>query len=311
MWQMEAAFRRTTGQFAEWAGKPALGADQLARRLNVSAASQRDFEALDGATRGMLGSYADGVNAWIDAGGDAPEYDLLETQPMRWEPWFCVAVMRQRGLLMGSVWFKLLRAAALATIGPDAVPLLRYDDGGTEPFVLPQGEMGDRLRADLEMLRPSIEALAGSGPADGTVAGSNNWAIAGTRTATGKPLVAGDPHRSYQMPGIYTQLHLTCPDFDAIGFSVPGVPAFPHFCHTENVAWCVTHASADIHDIYVEAFSEDGATYRTGDGTARAENRTERIVVRGAPDSEITVTETRNGPVIAGGPATGTALALK
>ena len=311
MWQMEAALRRAVGRFAEWAGPSALPADRLARQLGVEAASRRDYDALCAETRAMLVSYAAGVNAWIDAGGSAPEYDLLGERPMRWEPWFSVAVMRQRGLLMGSVWFKLWRAAAVATIGPDAISLLRYDDGGIEQFIVPQGEAGRRVVADLEALKPAVEALTGKAPPDGTVGGSNNWAVSGARTASGMPLVAGDPHRQYEIPGMYTQLHLTGPDFDAIGFSVPGVPAFPHFCHTERVAWCVTHSFADIHDVYIEDFAEGGAQFRAENGWDPSVRRQETIAVRGEAAETITVTETRHGPVIAGRPESGRALVLK
>ncbi len=311
MWQMEAALRRAIGRFAEWAGPTALPGDRLARQLGVEAASRRDFDALVPTTRAMLEAYAKGVNAWIDAGCTAPEYQLLNASPIRWEPWFSVAVMRQRGLLMGSVWFKLWRAAALGTVGPETLPLLRYDSGGKERFIFPQGPEGDRLSADLEALRPGIEALSGGAPEDATVGGSNNWAVAGARTATGMPLVAGDPHRQYEIPGMYSQLHLSGPEFDAIGFSVPGVPGFPHFCHTERVAWCVTHSFADIHDLYVEAFGDGGTRYRTENGWADATIRQETIAVRGAAEEAVTVTETRHGPVIAGNPAEGTALALK
>ncbi|MDF1794564.1 MAG: penicillin acylase family protein [Thalassobaculaceae bacterium] len=311
MWQMEAALRRGIGRLAEWSGPSALPADQLARQLGSEAASKRDYDALLPETKVMLEAYARGVNAWIDSGGSAPEYELLGATPIRWQPWFSVAVMRQRGILMGSVWFKLWRAAALGTVGAEAVPLLRYDDNGPERFIVPQGPAGQRLSATLVDLAPAIEALSGFGPQDGTVGGSNNLAVAGSRTASGKPLVAGDPHRQYEIPGIYTQLHLTGPEFDAIGFAVPGVPAFPHFCHTDHVAWCVTHTFADLHDLYVEEFCDGGATYRTKDGPARTETRSETIAVRGGDDLTITVHETRHGPIIAGDPATGKALALK
>lgn len=311
MWQMEAALRRATGRFAEMAGPQALPADQLARRLGSEKASRRDYAALNAESRAMLEAYSEGVNAWIDGGNSTAEHDLLGMTPMRWEPWFSVAVMRQRGILMGSVWFKLWRAAAFGTIGANLVPLLRYDDGGTEDFVLPQGASGKRWVADLEALRPSIDALTGTAQEDGMVGGSNNWAVSGTRTASGSPMVAGDPHRQYEVPGIYTQLHLTCPEFDAIGFAVPGVPAFPHFCHTRNVAWCVTHAFADIHDVYIEQFRKDGAEYRTADGHKESEIRLETIMVRGAESITITVAETEHGPIIAGDPADGQALALK
>ncbi|WP_229737759.1 penicillin acylase family protein [Primorskyibacter flagellatus] len=311
MWQMEAALRRAVGRFAEWAGPSALPADRLARQLGAEAASRRDYDALKPETKEMLDAYAAGVNAWIDAGGTTAEHDLLDAKPMRWEPWFSVAVMRQRGILMGSVWFKLWRAAALGTIGAEAVPLLRYDDGGPERHIVPQGSTGDRLTASLADLAPAIEALSGKAPQDGTVGGSNNLVVGGARTASGMPLVAGDPHRQYEIPGMYTQLHLTGPEFDAIGFSVPGVPAFPHFCHTENVAWCVTHTFADLHDVYVEQFDEAGGRVRTAGGWQPTTRREEVIAVRGAADDSITVTETGHGPVIAGDPGSGTALALK
>ena len=311
MWQMEAALRRGIGRLAEWAGASALPADRLARQLGCEAAAKRDYAALADDTKAMLQCYAQGVNAWIDAGGTAPEYELLETTPMQWEPWHCVAVMRQRGILMGSVWFKLWRAAALGTIGAEAVPLLRYDDNGPERYITPQGPEGHRLETSLADLKPAIDALAGFAPSDVTVGGSNNLAVAGSRTATGMPLVAGDPHRQYEIPGIYTQVHLTGPDFDAIGFAVPGVPAFPHFCHTENVAWCVTHTFADLHDVYVEHFQADGAQYRTQDGWEDTITRTEEIAVRGGDSETVTIHETRHGPVIAGDPSSGIALALK
>lgn len=311
MWQMEAALRRAVGRFAEWAGPSALPADRLARQLGAEAASRRDYDALKPETKEMLHAYAAGVNAWIDAGGTTAEHNLLDAKPMRWEPWFSVAVMRQRGILMGSVWFKLWRAAALGTIGAEAVPLLRYDDGGPERHIVPQGSTGDRITASLAELAPAIEALSGTAPQDGTVGGSNNLVVGGARTASGMPLVAGDPHRQYEIPGMYTQLHLTGPEFDAIGFSVPGVPAFPHFCHTENVAWCVTHTFADLHDVYVEQFDEAGAKVRTAEGWQPTTRREEVIAVRGAADDTITVTATGHGPVIAGDPDSGTALALK
>ncbi|HBD85499.1 MAG TPA: penicillin amidase, partial [Dehalococcoidia bacterium] len=72
--------------------------------------------------------------------------------------------------------------------------------------------------------------------------GSNNWALSGSKTASGKPLIAGDPHRGLDTPNVYYQNQIACPDFDVIGLSFPGCPAFPHFGHNADVAWCITHA---------------------------------------------------------------------
>ncbi|MYN13946.1 penicillin acylase family protein [Pusillimonas sp. TS35] len=314
LWQMDAARRRAIGRYAEWVGAAGVAGDVLARRLGVMQASQRDYARLSPETCRMLDCYTRGVNDAMAQLALPVEYELLEEKPEPWEPWHCVAVMRQRGLLMGSLWFKLWRAAALRTIGPDCISLLRYDDGGRERFVAPQTDSdAARWVAALRDLGPAVEALLAAGaPLDATIAGSNNWALAGARTYSGKPLVAGDPHRVFEVPSMYAQLHLSCDVFDAIGFSVPGVPAFPHFCHTEQVAWCVTHAFADIHDLYLERFdTADPIRYETEDGWRQAELRTEAVYVRNAQEVSVDVVTTRHGPLIAEPTASGYGVALR
>ncbi|ERM85556.1 hypothetical protein P865_13280 [Brucella abortus 82] len=158
LWQMDAARRRALGRFAAWAGKEALSSDMLMRRLDLATVSRADYAALSPETQRMCERYAQGVNAWIDSGQLPAEYRLLGERPERWEGWHCVLVMRQRGILMGSLWFKLWRATAFARIGPDCLHLLRYEDGGTERFVVPQEQSADRWSTSLEELRPAIEA---------------------------------------------------------------------------------------------------------------------------------------------------------
>lgn len=312
LWQMDAARRRAVGRYAEWAGQPAVAMDVLSRRLDIEGVSRRDAAALNTGTQHMLERYAAGVNRFIADGVLPVEYALLGAAAEPWEPWQSVAVMRQRGLLMGSVWFKLWRAAALRTVGPDAVPKLRYDDGGAETFCVPQGESGRRWIAALADLAPALEALAMMAGPDATDGGSNNWALAGRHTASGRPLVAGDPHRMFDMPNMYAQLHVACDDFDALGLTVPGVPGFPHFGHNGRVAWCVTHAFADIHDLYVEQFDPAAPTrYRFRDAWHDATVRQETVAVRGAAPVQVAVTTTRHGPVIVGDPASGHAVTLR
>ncbi|MBC2887098.1 penicillin acylase family protein [Ochrobactrum sp. CM-21-5] len=312
LWQMDAARRRALGRFAAWAGKEALSSDVLMRRLGLETVSKADYAALSPETRRMCERYCEGVNAWIASGHLSAEYTLLGEKPELWEGWHCVLVMRQRGILMGSLWFKLWRAAAFARTGRDYLHLLRYEDGGVERFVVPQERSENRWSISLEQLAPAIEGLMKLFPQDATGGGSNNWAVDARHSTTGMPIVAGDPHRTYEIPGMYAQIHLTCDSFDVLGLSVPGVPGFPHFAHNKEMAWCVTHAFADIHDLYVEDFSglSDGA-YRTEKGTERAQHHHETIEVRGNEDVQIDVWSTRHGPLILGSPADGTGIALK
>ena len=312
LWQMDASRMQMQGRWAEWVGPPGLEADKLARRLGVSAASQRDYQAMSPDARAMVESYAAGVNACLSAHPLPAEYGLLQTAPQPWEGWHCIAAMRQRGYLMGSLWFKLWRAAAVGVIDAEHIAKLRYDDGGSDRLCIPPGADGVRWMASLADLREPIRAL-GLLPASAEVqGGSNNWAVGPARTTTGRPLLAGDPHRVFELPGMYAQQHLACDEFDAIGLSVPGVPGFPHFGHNASVAWCVTHAFADIHDLYVEQFDPaDASRYRYRDEWLRAATTTEYVAVRGHADVPVPVCRTVHGPVVAGDPALGAAITLK
>jgi penicillin amidase len=143
-------------------------------------------------------------------------------------------------------------------------------------------------------------------------AGSNSWAVHGARTTTGMPVLCNDSHRALDVPSVYWQVHVTCPEFDAIGATFPGVPGFPHFGHNGKVGWNITHTSADYQDLYVERFDSDvPGRYRTPDGWADAEHHTEAIAVRGGFSEEIELWRTRHGPVVHGDPRTGVAIALR
>ncbi|MET0446745.1 MAG: penicillin acylase family protein [Pseudorhodoplanes sp.] len=314
LWQMEALLRRGTGRYAEWVGKSAVAGDVLARQVNTEGASRRDFALLNAETRAMLEAYARGVNAFIAQDTWPAEFAIVGARPAAWEPWHSIAVMRQIGFLMGSVWWKLWRAAALPIVGASQVSKLRFDDGGDDMLCIPPGAEGERYLAALADLKPGLEAMLASGDyqAEAEVAGgSNNWALSPERTATGRPLLAGDPHRALEMPSMYYQAHMACDEFDAIGLSVPGAPGFPNFGHNGKVAWCVTHAFVDIHDVFIERFDADLQNTRFKDGWKPVTHRVETIRVRGEEAVVIDVIETHHGPVIAGDAKSGTALVLR
>jgi penicillin amidase len=253
-----------------------------------------------------------GVNAFLDSGAPLPvEYGLLQATPLRWEAWQPIAVMRRLGLLMGSVWFKLWRAAALPRIGAEQAVKLRYEDGGIDLLCIPPGIEAARWSATLAELAPSITALLQGAEADATGGGSNNWALSAARSATGRPFLAGDPHRLLEIPNMYAQGHLACDAFDAIGLTVPGVPGFPHFAHNGSVAYCVTHAFVDIHDLFIERFNADATQTRFRDAWLPVTRRREAVAIRGAAPREVEVVETAHGPIVAGDPASGQAIALR
>ncbi|MFL6109839.1 MAG: penicillin acylase family protein [Catenulispora sp.] len=300
--QMEFVRRRALGRWAEVVGPRALSDDTFIRRVGLVAAARRSYEALGAQTKGMLAAYADGVNAVLP---DRLREADLPAPPEPWEPWHSVAVYLGRHVGMGSMAHKLFRTALLPIAPADVVWRVRAN-ARDELMVLPTGAVrrvdaagppedhGDRLRAWLNGLSEVETVAASADPA----AGSNNWVVAGAHTASGRPLLAGDPHRPFETPGPYWQNHVSCDAFDAIGLSFPGVPAFPHFGHTAHVAWGITHGMGDDQDLFIENLD-------------RLTTRTELVRVRGGEPVEITIHESGHGGVVVQDPAANTGLALR
>ena len=199
----------------------------------------------------------------------------------------------------------------MAKIGPEKASLLFPGFQPGYPLILPPGETYSGPLADgLEELRQGAAAL---NYLSETGAGSNSWVLSGSRTATGKPILAGDSHRALDTPNVYYQNQLACPEFDVIGLSFPGVPGFPHFGHNADVAWSVTHTSADYQDLYIERFNTGSGSqeYLFQDQWLPATIHEETIKVKGGGDVQFQSWVTRHGPVISGDPAKGSGIAFK
>jgi penicillin amidase len=309
LWQMDVDRRRAYGRWAEYVGPTGVAQDVQMRRLRLEASARVDYEAVNAETRALLDAYTAGVNAFLATAERLPvEYDVLGVRPEPWRPWDCGAVYKIRHVLMGVWQMKAWRGRLVRHLGARRAAALCP---GTQPqpmLIIPPGaEFRGPSAGGLETLAAVESALA---PVADWEGGSNNWAVAGTRTASGKPLVAGDPHRALDVPNVYYQNHVACPELDAIGLSFPGVPGFPHFGHNAHVAWCVTHTGADYQDLFIERFDGHGRYEFQGDWR-EAERSRETIEVRGGARVEIEVTETHHGPVVLGDPASGHAIAMR
>ncbi|MGF1596405.1 MAG: penicillin acylase family protein [Acidimicrobiales bacterium] len=286
-WQMEWDRLRALGRWAGVAGAAAVDDDRLLRRIDLGSWSRRHWDALDPDTRAMTEAYAEGVNAWLDDPATTRPAELtLHPGPVeRWEPWHCVAVYKIRHLFMGTFHRKLWRGLVTVAAGPVVARAMVTDPGS--PIMVGRPPGPDPLVDAAALLAEAAGRLGFLTELEG---GSNSWAVHGSRTATGRPLLAGDPHRAIEFPNVYHQIHLRCPDFDAIGLGFPGVPGLPHFGHNERVAWCITHGMADDTDVFVEP--ADAVTW----------DRSESIEVAGSGPVVVPCGTTARGPVIAGRP---------
>lgn len=312
LWQMDYDRRRAYGRAAEYLGASALRQDQLLRCLSMEASARVDYDAVNPETRAMLEAYAAGVNAFLRTTTRLPiEYQLLDTTPESWQPWDACAVFKVRHVFTGGAWqAKLWRARLLRHLGPELTAKLYADTSSGQPLIIPPG---------VDYHGPALNSLAALGAGESLVnlvheldGGSNSWVVAGHRSASGYPLLAGDPHRALDTPNVFYQNHLMCPDFDVVGLSFPGVPALPHFGHNRAVAWCITTAMADYQDLYIERFDPGHPQlYEFKGQWLQAERRREVIHVRGGQSVEIDVSVTHHGPIIVGDPEQEYALALR
>ncbi|MER6210185.1 penicillin acylase family protein [Streptomyces sp. NPDC001642] len=269
-WQLEVERHRAQGTSASFLGVRALPWDLFARRVRLDDTARRCFTALerrDAETARWVRSYVDGVNEGLAEGCSAPEFAKAGLAPGRWEPWTPLGIWLATHILFAGFPAKLWREEAVRHLGPDAVGLFATDGPGTS--------------------------------------GSNGWLVSGERTTTGLPVLAGDPHRYIEDPGVYQQVHLSCPEFDVVGLTVPGIPGIAHFGHTGTVAWAITNAMADYQDLYRERLRRTGAGVEAlgPDGSwHRATRHTETVDVAGEESVEVEIIETERGPVVIGGP---------
>ncbi len=317
LWQMEMDRRRASGRWAEvagagarYAGTPALKSDILARRLRLHDAAKRDVEHMSAPTRSMFEAYARGVNAFIGSGQPLPiEYELTGSKPEPWEPWHSAAIFKVRHVLMGPWQQKVAAGALLAKAGPAAFPKLDQRSPLESAVIVPPGGKVAHLFEMAENeIREAAEVLGFMSDID---AGSNSWAVHGSRTTTGKPVLCNDSHRGLDVPNAYWQINVSCPEFNAVGATFAGVPGFPHFGNNGNVAWNITHTSADYQDLYVEEFDSANLKYRVPGGWSEPDRREETIMVRGGEPLTIETFTTRHGPVVHGDPHDGHALSMR
>ncbi|WP_232679017.1 penicillin acylase family protein [Nocardioides sp. R-C-SC26] len=257
-WQLEYLRRRASGTTAELLGASGLGWDRFARRTCVVETAQRAFDGLSQEAQGFVAAYVDGVNAAVADGVTAAELRELGASAQRWQPWMPLAVFQALHLTFAGLGSALWSRWARDVLGDDAALLTHEGADREEPLT----------------------------------SGSNAWGVGGGRTASGRPLIGGDPHRVIEQPGVYLQIRLACEDpddsFDVLGFTFAGVPGVQHFAHAGDVAWAITNGMADYQDVH-----------RDGEHPADEviERRRETIAVRDADDVTIEVVRTSRGVV--------------
>jgi penicillin amidase len=315
LWQIERTRRFARGTLAEILGEPLIPIDKQYRRLGIRRVSERDFPLLNKEARRILQAFADGVNAAIALMRELPpEFAVLNLTPERWSPadsvaqWKVIFLTQTVSEIARDYNGKILRAAILRQFGPEVLTLVEPHYPDDAPVVCPPGSTARSLGKGLDRF---VKLAAQLAPLSGPDAGSNNWAIDGSLSASGKPMLAGDPHAVIQVAPVWYQNHLKTPDWEMTGVSTPGVPGILLYGHNGRVGWTVTNTMADIADFFVERFDRSYRRYLYRDEWRQAEIWHEEIRVKGKSAAVVEdIPVTVHGPIVTGGPfGSGPALA--
>jgi penicillin amidase len=295
--QMEGLLRATRGTLSELVGADALPIDRLSRRIGFHRSSVAQLGSLDADVAAILDAYAAGAYQGATRGGKklAHEFALLKSEPTPYEPADVLSLMKLMAFLLASNWdSELMRYKILDADGPEALLALdpTYPDWlpATVPPGKPAGEAVEALAIDLELF----------GKVVGVGGGSNNWAISGSRTATGRPIVANDPHLQPSNPSHWYLARVSTPQWTVAGASLVGAPGIPVGFNGE-CAWGVTAGLTDNTDLFLTDIGDDGTSVRVGSEYVPCDVRVETITVKGDDDVVIEVLETPHGPIV--GPA--------
>jgi penicillin G amidase len=282
--QMDAMRRLASGRLSEIAGRTTLPLDRLMRTLGLRRRAAADLAILPPDVRDLLQAYADGVNARLRARGRfaAPEFVLLG-DPAPWTPVDSLMWEKLMGQWLGSNW----RTEAGRLAAEPQVPLSRL-------LAFWPGLPGPGATA--WRLAPLLPIPRFPAPWTEPEEASDTWAVDGAHSASGHPLLAGDPHLGLDFPSIWYLARIDTPQGVLAGATAPGVP-FLVLGHNGHIAWSFTTTGADTEDLFVETILPDGR-YATPDGPRAFLTHQETIHVRGAPDETITIRETRHGPVV-------------
>jgi penicillin G amidase len=298
LWAMEVNRLQAAGRLAEVLGADALNADKFMRTLGLRHRADAVLGHLDAATRGTLDAYAAGINAFIraKAGALPPEFVLFRHRP---EPWTAADIVAWGKLLAwdlsGNWGVELARLRLRGRLS--AAQLADFYPPYPGDAAAPPADLSDLYRRVAQSV--DVERLAATLPqAAPEAVGSNNWVVAGGRSASGKPLLANDPHLGYRAPAVWYLAHLSAPGLEVVGGTLPGLPGVI-LGRNQRIAWGFTNTGPDTQDLFVEKIdAADPSLYHTPDGPRAFAVRQETIQVKGAEPVAVAVRESRHGPIV-------------
>jgi penicillin amidase len=334
LWQVEYQRRIGAGRLAEILGPRLVETDRFLRTIGFRRAAESAWRALPAQQRRLLEAYTGGLNAYLASSWARPiEFRILRCPASPFEP---VDVLTWAKLmawdLAGNARNEIRRARFIRAVGPDRAaellppvpetPTILHDGEWTSKNPpLPAGEgRGEGAPSATALSVPLLARLddlfARMGAReDDPGLGSNSWVLASSRTSTGKPILANDPHLALRTPSVWYLARLIAPGYFVVGATLPGVAGVVIGAN-DRIAWALTSLEPDVQDLYVEELDPADPSRYLWRGSSRAfEIRRETIRVRGGPDVVFDVRRSVHGPIVTdvfdGAASLGSAVSLR
>lgn len=298
LFQMDIARRAGEGRLSEIFGSRTVIFDKMFKTVGIDRTVSRDMDKINPLSRRMLEAYSNGVNAYIkESKGKLPiEFDALQYEPYPWKPEHSLIIGKLLAWELNISWWTDVTFTHLVQkLGEDKVKEILPDFPENAPTIIPSG-----IKASPEVSTGFVEtdrAFRNFIGFNGTHIGSNNWVVNGARSASGKPIIANDPHLALQAPGRWYAAVIRGGDWKAEGVTLPGLPGIV-IGKNENISWVLTNVMADDADFYIEHLDSSGKKYQFNNAWQNIKYSRYTIAVKDSEKVELTVKETHRGPII-------------
>ncbi|WPP50663.1 penicillin acylase family protein [Catalinimonas niigatensis] len=307
LWQMEFVTHVAAGRVSEIIGERALEFDRMQRRKGLAYGAENSLQALMKTTLGQvqLEAYAAGVNAYINklTYDQLPiEYKILEYRPESWTPLKTALLLKYMADDLSGSDSDLENTNALKFLGKERFDFLFPSRSMDAEPVIPPSKKWEFKAAPLDtpkvVIADTSEFIMQVMDQPDPDNGSNNWAVAGSKTRSGKPMLANDPHLGLNLPSIWYAMQLNAPGVNVMGVTLPGAPNII-IGFNDSIAWGVTNARRDVKDWYKIHFTDASLDeYYYDNNKLKTQKRVEEIKVRDGTTVFDTVTYTHFGPVV-------------
>jgi penicillin amidase len=307
LWQMEFISYAASGRISELVGDKALNFDRTNRRMGLPWSATKAIAHLNDnpEMKLVLEAYAEGVNAYIASLNERNmplEYKLLNYQPQKWEPYQSALLLKYMAKMLASQETDFELTNALKLFGKEIVDLLYPDfPAGIDP-IHPAGTRYDFPKDTFKQQQPLVPdfllaTLEHMKPQDAFL-GSNNWAVGGHKTKSGRPILCNDPHLQLQLPSIWYEMQLATPEVNTYGVTIPGAPCII-IGFNNHISWGVTNAGMDVKDWYAIQYKDATRdSYLYDHKYLPTKKIVEAIKIRNKGIFYDTVVYTHHGPVM-------------